>query len=51
MDSHARRSRQRWTVRLAALVAARPGAKGADKMSAEVIAFAHERLAADPKLS
>jgi transposase len=36
---------------LAALVPARPGPKGAHKMSAEVVAFARERLAADPKLS
>jgi transposase len=36
---------------LAALVPARPGPKRAHKMSAEVVAFARERLAADPKLS
>ncbi len=36
---------------LQALVPARPGPKGAHKMSGEVVAFARERLAADPKLS
>jgi transposase len=36
---------------LAALVPARPGPKRAHKMSAEVVAFARERLAADPTLS
>jgi transposase len=36
---------------LAALVPARPGPKRAHKMSGEVVAFARERLAADPRLS
>jgi transposase len=36
---------------LAALVPARPGPKRAHKMSGEVVAFARERLASDPKLS
>jgi transposase len=36
---------------LAALVAGRPGPRRAHKMSGEVVAFARERLAADPKLS
>ena len=36
---------------LAALVPARPGPKRAHKMTGEVVAFARERLAADPKLS
>jgi transposase len=36
---------------LAALVPARPGPKRAHKMSAEVVSFARERLAADPTLS
>ena len=36
---------------LQALVPARPGPKGAHKMSTEVVAFARERLAADPRLS
>jgi transposase len=36
---------------LAALVPARPGPKQAHKMTGEVVAFARERLAADPKLS
>jgi transposase len=36
---------------LAALVPARPGPRRAHKMSGEVVAFARERLAADPKLS
>ena len=36
---------------LAALVPARPGPKGAHKMTGEVVAFARERLTADPKLS
>jgi transposase len=36
---------------LAALVPARPGPKRAHKMSGEVVAFARERRAADPKLS
>jgi transposase len=36
---------------LAALVPARPGPKRAHKLSAEVVSFARERLAADPKLS
>ncbi len=36
---------------LAALVPARPGPKRAHKMSGEVVAFARERLAVDPKLS
>jgi transposase len=35
---------------LAALVPARPGPRRAHKMSAEVVAFAHERLEADPEL-
>jgi hypothetical protein len=35
---------------LAALVPARPGPRGAHKMTAEVVSFARERLAADPKL-
>ncbi|MBV9000334.1 MAG: helix-turn-helix domain containing protein [Solirubrobacterales bacterium] len=36
---------------LAALVPARPGPRGAHKLTAEVVAFARERRAADPKLS
>jgi len=36
---------------LAALVPARPGPKRAHKMSGEVVAFARDRLAADPTLS
>ena len=36
---------------LAALVPARPGPKGAHKMTGEVVGFARERVAADPKLS
>jgi transposase len=36
---------------LSALVPARPGPRRAHKMSGEVVAFARERLAADPKLS
>jgi transposase len=36
---------------LQALVPARPGPRGAHKMTAEVVAFARERLAADPSLS
>jgi transposase len=36
---------------LAALVPARPGPKRAHKMSGEVLAFARERRAADPRLS
>jgi len=36
---------------LAALVPARPGPKRAHKLTAEVVSFARERLAADPKLS
>jgi transposase len=36
---------------LAALVPARPGPKRAHKMTGEVVAFARERLAADPRLS
>lgn len=36
---------------LQALVPARPGPKRAHKMSGEVVAFARERLAVDPKLS
>jgi transposase len=36
---------------LQALVPARPGPKQAHKMSGEVVAFAREQLAADPKLS
>ena len=36
---------------LGALVPARPGPKGAHKMSGEVVAFAREQLAGDPKLS
>ena len=36
---------------LAALVPARPGPKRAHKMTGEVVAFARERLAADPQLS
>ena len=36
---------------LQALVPARPGPKQAHKMTGEVVAFARERLAADPKLS
>ena len=36
---------------LAALVPARPGPRGAHKMTGEVVAFARERLAGDPKLS
>jgi transposase len=36
---------------LQALVPARPGPKRAHKMSGEVVAFARERLDADPKLS
>ena len=36
---------------LAALVPARPGPKQAHKMTGELVAFARERLAADPKLS
>jgi len=36
---------------LPALVPARPGPRGAHKMSGEVVAFAREQRAADPKLS
>jgi transposase len=36
---------------LAALVPARPGPRAAHKMTVEVVAFARERLAADPRLS
>jgi len=36
---------------LAALTPARPGPRRAHKMSAEIVAFARERLAVDPKLS
>jgi len=36
---------------LAGLVPARPGPRGAHKLTAEVVAFARERRAADPKLS
>ena len=36
---------------LAALVPARPGPRRAHKLTGEVVAFARERLAADPKLS
>jgi transposase len=36
---------------LAALVPARPGPRGAHKLTGEVVAFARERLAADPRLS
>jgi transposase len=36
---------------LAALVPARPGPKRAHKLTGEVVAFARQRLAADPKLS
>ncbi len=36
---------------LAALVPARPGPRGAHKMTGEVVVFARERLAGDPKLS
>jgi transposase len=36
---------------LAALVPGRPGPKRAHKMTGEVVAFARERLSADPKLS
>ena len=36
---------------LAGLVPARPGPKRAHKLSAEVVSFARERLAGDPKLS
>jgi len=36
---------------LAALVPARPGPRGAHKLTGEVVAFARERLAVDPKLS
>ena len=36
---------------LAALVPARPGPRRAHKMSSEVVAFARERRAVDPKLS
>jgi transposase len=36
---------------LAALVPARPGPKGAHKLSSEVVAFARVRRAGDPKLS
>ena len=36
---------------LAALVPARPGPKGAHKMTADVVGFARERLDADPELS
>ena len=36
---------------LAALVPARPGPRRAHKMTGEVVAFARERRAADPKLS
>lgn len=36
---------------LPALVPARPGPRGAHKMTGEVVAFARERLDADPKLS
>jgi transposase len=36
---------------LPALVPARPGPRRAHKMSGEVVAFARERLAGDPKLS
>jgi len=35
---------------LGALVPARPGPRGAHKLTAEVVSFARERLAADPKL-
>jgi transposase len=35
---------------LQALVPARPGPRGAHKMTAEVVSFARARLAADPKL-
>jgi transposase len=36
---------------LAALVPARPGPRGAHKLTPEVVAFAREQRAADPKLS
>ena len=36
---------------LAALVPARPGPRGAHKLTGEVVAFARGRLGADPKLS
>ena len=36
---------------LAGLVPARPGPRGAHKLTAEVVAFARERRAADPRLS
>lgn len=36
---------------LAALVPARPGPKRAHKLTGEVVAFARQRIAADPKLS
>jgi len=36
---------------LAALVPARPGPRGAHKLTAEVVAFARERRAIDPRLS
>jgi transposase len=36
---------------LQGLVPARPGPRGADKLTAEVVAFAREQRAADPKLS
>jgi transposase len=36
---------------LQALVPARPGPRGPHKLTAEVVAFARERMAADPKLS
>jgi len=36
---------------LAGLVPARPGPRGAHKLTAEVVAFAREQRAADPKLS
>jgi len=35
---------------LAALVPARPGPRGAHKLTVEVVAFAHRRLEADPSL-
>jgi transposase len=36
---------------LAGLVRARPGPRGAHKLTAEIVAFAREQRAADPKLS
>lgn len=36
---------------LAGLVPARPGPRGAHKLTAEIVAFAREQRAADPKLS